>query len=84
MIFSVNLAWDIPLKGIRVIAITNVFQKILLDTNRKLNKIWVDKCSKFYNKSVKSWLQDNDISTYSMHNKRKCVVAEPTKKLLKP
>ena len=32
--------------------------------------------SKFYNKSVKSWLQDNGMEMYSKHNERKSVVAE--------
>ena len=29
-------------------------------TNCKPNKICVDRARKFYDKSVKSWLQDND------------------------
>ena len=32
--------------------------------------------SEFYNRSMKSWLQDNDIEMYSTHKKRKSVVAE--------
>ena len=40
------------------------------------NKIWVDKASEFYNQSVKSFLQNNDIEMYSMHNEGKSVVAE--------
>ena len=36
----------------------NAFQKILDESNLKPNKIWVDKGSSFYNRSVKSWLQD--------------------------
>ena len=34
-------AWVIPLKGKKGIAITNAFQKILKESNRKSNKIWV-------------------------------------------
>ena len=56
--------------------ITKAFQNILGESNRKLNKIWVDKGSKFYNRSMKSWLQDNDIELYSTHNERNSVVAE--------
>ena len=44
------------LKGI---IITNVFQKILDAPNHKPNNIWVDKSSEFYNRSMKSFLQDN-------------------------
>ena len=45
--------WIIPIKDKKVITITNAFQIILNKSNRKPNKIWVDKGSKFYNKSVK-------------------------------
>ena len=41
------------LKIKRGITITNAFQKILDKSNRKPNKIWVDKGSEFYNRSVK-------------------------------
>ena len=35
------------LKGKRRIKITNVFQNILNESNRKPNKLWVDKISEF-------------------------------------
>ena len=54
----------VPLKDKKGIAITNVFQKILDDSNHKPDKIWVDKGSQFYKRSMKSWLQDN-IEMYS-------------------
>ena len=53
-----------------------LFKKILDDSKRKPNKIWVDKGSEFYNRSMKSWLQENDITIYSSHNEGKFVVAE--------
>ena len=56
--------------------ITNAFQRILNDSKRKRNKIWVDKGSEFYSRSMKSWLQDNDVKVYSTHNEGKSVVAE--------
>ena len=43
-IFS-KYAWVVPLKDKKVASIVNAFQKILDDSNRKLNKIWVDKGS---------------------------------------
>ena len=64
--------WKIK-KGI---AITNAFQKILGESNRKPNNMWVDRGSKFYNRSMKSCLQYNDIEVYSTHNESKSVVAE--------
>ena len=53
-------AWVVPLKDKKVIAITNAFQQILNGSNRKPNKILVDKGSEFCNRSMKSWLPDND------------------------
>ena len=57
-IFS-KYAWVIPLKDKKGITITYAFQKNFKKSNRKPNKIWVDKSSKFYNRSVKSWLEKN-------------------------
>ena len=54
-----------------------MFLKIFSDeSNCKPNKIWVDKGSQFYKKSVKSFLQDNDVEMYSTHNEGKSVIAE--------
>ena len=58
------------------ITITNAFQKILKESNRKPNKIWVDYGGDFYNGSFKKWLKDNYIEMYSIHNERKSVVVE--------
>ena len=69
-------AWVIPLKAKKGISIVNESQKMLNDSKRKPNKIWVDKGSKFYNNSFKKWLQGNDIVLYSTNNKGKSVVAE--------
>ena len=74
-IFS-KYAWVIPLKDKKGISIVNVFQKILKESNRKPNKIWIDKGSEFYNNSFKKWLQDNDIVMYSTNNEGKSVIAE--------
>ena len=74
-IFS-KYAWVVPLKDKKGISIVKAFQSILKQSNRKPNKIWVDKGSEFYNAYFKKWLQDNDIVTYSTHNEGKSVVAE--------
>ena len=75
VIFS-NYAWVVPLKNKKGITITNDFQKILKESNRKPNKIWVDKGSEFYNSSVKQWLEDSDIEVYLIHNEGTSVVSE--------
>ena len=74
-IFS-KYAWVIPLKDKKGVSIVKAFQNILKQSNRKPNKIWVDKSSDFYNDFFKKWLRDNDIVTYSTHNEGKSVVAE--------
>ena len=74
-IFS-KYSWVAPLKDKKCVSIVNTFQSILKDSNRKPNKIWVDKGSEFHNNSFKKWLQDNDTAMYSTHNEGKSVVAE--------
>ena len=61
-------AWVIPLKDKKETTITNAFQKILDEFNRKPNKIRVDIGSVFYNRLMKSWLENNDIEMYSTYN----------------
>ena len=75
-IFS-KYAWFVSLKDKKVyISIVKAFQIILKQSNRKPNKIWVDKGSEFYNAYFKKWLRDNDIVMYSTYNEGKSVVAE--------
>ena len=64
------------MKDKKSITITNPFQKILDESNRKQNKIWADKYNESYKISIKSWLEDTDIEMYSAHNEGKSVVAE--------
>ena len=66
----------IPLNNKKGITITNAFQKVLLEPNHRPNKTWVNKSKEFYNRSMKSWLQDNDIEIYSTHNEGTSVVAK--------
>ena len=69
-------AWAVPLKDQKGISIVKAFQSILKQSNRKPNKIWVDKGSEFYNAYFKKWLRDNDLVMYSTHIEGKSVVAE--------
>ena len=50
-------AWVIPVKDKKGVTVVNAFQKILDDSERKPNKIWVGKGSEFYNRSMNSWLE---------------------------
>ena len=74
-IFS-RYAWVDSLKDKKGIRIVNAFQEILKESDRKPNKIWVDKGSGFYNNSFKKWLKDNGIEMCSIHNEIKSVVAK--------
>ena len=47
----------IPLKDKKGVTVANAFQEILHDLKRKPNKMWVDKGSEFYNRSMKLWLE---------------------------
>ena len=76
LIFFIKYARVISLRDKKGATITNALQKCLDKCKRKPYKIWLDKGSNFYNRSVTSCLQDNNIEMYSTHNKKKSVVAE--------
>ena len=69
-------AFVIPLKNKKGISIVNAFNKIIKQSNRKPNKIWVDQGGEFYNNVFEKWLSDNGINMYSTYNEGKSVVAE--------
>ena len=64
------------LKRYLKLTIADAFQKILDDSKRKPNEMWIDKVSEFYNRSMKSWSQENTIEMHSTHNEGKSIVAE--------
>ena len=65
------------MKDKKGITITNAFKTFLDESNRHPNKIWVDKGSEFYNRSMKSWLEKkNGREMYSTHDEGKSVVIE--------
>ena len=64
-------AWVVLLKDKKGDSTVDAFQKILDNSNRKPNKIWVDKESEFYNSSFKKLLKDSDVEMYSIHNEGK-------------
>ena len=69
-------AFVIPLKDKKGISIVNAFDKMIKQSNRKPNKIWVDQGGEFYNNVFEKWLSDNDINMYSTYNESKSVVAK--------
>ena len=69
-------AWVIPIKYKKGTSIVNAFKKILSDSNRKPNKIWVDQGSELYNKSFKYFLKINNIEMYLIYNEGKSALPE--------
>ena len=69
-------AFVVPLKNKKGINIVNAFDKIIKQSKRKPNKIWVGQRSEFYNNNLKKWLSDNNIIMYSTYNEGKSVVVE--------
>ena len=72
----IKYAFVVPLKDKKGISIVNAFNKIIKQSNRKPNKIWVDQGGEFYNHVFKKWLSSNDIIMYSTYIEGKSVVAE--------
>ena len=58
--FTVNMHGFFPLKDKKGKTITKVFQKIVKESNHKPDKIWIDKGSEYYNRSMKSWFESNN------------------------
>ena len=65
-----------PLKDKKGIRLTNAFKKFLNESSHKPNKVYLDKGSEFYNRSIKSFLQNNDIEMYWALDEGKSVTAE--------
>ena len=80
LLFAIDLyskyAFVVPLKDKKGISVTNRFNKIIKQSGRKPNKIWVDQGSEFYNHVFKRCLSRNNIIMYSNYNEGKSVVAE--------
>ena len=69
-------AFVVPLKDEKGASVVKGFKKIVNESSRQPNKIWVDQGSEFYNKTFKNWSRDEGIEMYSTYNEGKSVVAE--------
>ena len=63
--------------------VLNAFIERVTKSNRKQNKLWVDRGRKFYNKLMQEWLDNNLFLMYSTHNEGRSVIAEWFIKTLK-
>ena len=75
--------WVKPLKYEKGKAVINAFVEIVNKCNCKRNKLWVNQGRAFYNKLMQEWLDNNNISMYSIYNEGKSVIAERFIKTLK-
>ena len=55
--FFSKYAFVIPSEDQKGISIVNAFDKIIKQSNRKPNKLWVDQGGEFYNNVFKKWCQ---------------------------
>ena len=63
---------DFYSKYVRVFPLKNKTSvTIKTEFGRKPNELRVDQGGKFYNRSIKLWLQDNDMEIYSTHDEKK-------------
>ena len=63
-VFS-KYAWSIPMKNKTGLATLEAFRKIVKESGRiPKHGLWVDKGLEFYNKDVKNWLKENNITMY--------------------
>ena len=69
-------AFVVPLKDKKGTSVVKGFEKIVNESGRQPNKIWVDQGSEFYNKTFKNWLMSEGIEMYSTYNEGKSVVTE--------
>ena len=60
-------AFVIPLKDKKGISIVHTFNKIIKQSKRKPNKLWVDQAVESYNNVFEKCLSDNDINMYSTY-----------------
>ena len=75
-VFSLNMRGVKPLKDKRGKTVLNTFIETVNESNRKPNKLWVNRVREFYKKLMQRWLVNDDILMYSTHNEGKSVIAE--------
>ena len=59
------------------------FEKVMINSKRKPERLWVDKGREFYNREFKKLLEKNGILMYRTFNEDKSVVVERFNRTLK-
>ena len=78
-----KFAWSIPLKDKTGLTVLDAFKKIIKESDRQPNFIWVDQGKEFYNKNMDEWLKQNNVLRYSTHGEHKSAVIERFNRTLK-
>ena len=60
----------------KVLQLPRLSKKVFKESNPKPNIIWGDKGRQFDNRSMKSWIEKNDIVMYSIYSEGRSVVIE--------
>ena len=81
-VFS-KYAWVIPLKRKNDDALIEGFKTLFAMTERRPEKIRVDKGGEFVNKKVKAYLKEKDIHFFTSQNETKCAIVERFQRTLK-
>ena len=74
-IFS-RYAWARPLKKKTGLEVSKAFQDIFTVSGRKCIRLWCDRGTEFYNRTLQHLLSSNNITLYSTHNEPKATIAE--------
>ena len=74
-----KFAWAVPLTNKTGKLVAEAFERIIKESSRKPNKLWVDQGKEFYNKDVKKL----GFEIYSTNNEGKAVVIERFNRTLK-
>ena len=81
-VFS-RYAWSVPLKNKSGDTVLNSFKKIVKDSGRKPNKLWVDQGKEYINTDFKKWLDKHDILLYHTYGEHKASIIERFNRTLK-
>ena len=76
-------AWAIPLKDKKGDTVKVALEKIITESGRTPDHLWVDEGGEFYNKIMKAYLDKNDINMYSTYSENKSAVIERFNRTLK-
>ena len=78
-----KFAWSIPLKDKTGLVVLDAFKKIIKESDRQPNFIWVDQGKEFYNKHFDQWLKEKNIIRYSTFGPHKSAIVERFNRTLK-